>query len=150
MWEDILKAIPAVYLSSMLKFILGPLAGYGLGINIIVTIIGTIAGMMTTVTVITYSGQIFRQKIERIFAKRSAGEGRIARLIKKYGLAGVAFFTPLFLTPIGGALLALGFQATATKERILFYMLISATVWSIVFTGAIYFFGRSVLPDIIK
>jgi len=149
MWDDILKAIPTVYLPSMLKFILGPLAGYGLGLNMFVTMIASLAGMMTVVVVITYSGQIFRDRIERFFNKRLR-EGKIARFVEKYGLAGVAFFTPLFLTPIGGAILALGFLAKHTKQQILFYMLVSGAAWSAIFTLAIYFFGHNVLPDIIK
>jgi hypothetical protein len=149
MLEDILKSIPAVYLPSMLKFILGPLAGYGLGLNIVITMIATLAGMMTTVVVVTYSGQIFRARIERFFSARNK-EGKFMKLMMKYGLAGVAFFTPLFLTPVVGSLLALGFQGKHTKKEILVYMMISGAAWSFVFTAAIYFFGNKVLPDIIK
>lgn len=149
MWEDILKAIPAVYLPSMLKLILGPLAGYGLGLNMFITMIATVAGTMTVVTVITYSGQIFRARIEKFFDK-TLKEGKIVRFMEKYGLFGVAFFTPLFLMPIPGALLALGLQGNHSKEQILLYMGISASLWSAIYTMAIYFFGHTVLPDIIK
>lgn len=149
MWEEILKAIPAVYLPAMLKLILGPLAGYGLGLNMFITMIATVAGMMTVVTVITYSGQMFRSRIERFFDK-NLKEGKVAKFISKYGLFGVAFFTPLFLMPIPGALLALGFQGKHSKEAILLYMGISGSAWSIIFTTVIYFFGHNVLPDIIK
>lgn len=149
MWEDILKAIPAVYLPAMLKLILGPLAGYGLGLNMFITMIATLAGMMTVVTIITYSGQVFRARIERFFEKTLRG-GKVTRFIAKYGLFGVAFFTPLFLMPIPGALLALGFQGKHSKEEILLYMGISSAAWSAIFTMAIYFFGHNVLPDIIK
>lgn len=149
MWDEILKAIPAVYLPSMLKLIFGPLAGYGLGLNMFITMIATVAGMMTVVTVVTYSGQMFRARIERFFDKRFR-EGKFAVFISKYGLLGVAFFTPLFLMPIPGALLALGFQGKHTKQQILLYMGISGTAWSVIFTLVIYFLGHSVLPDIIK
>jgi hypothetical protein len=149
MWEEILKAIPAVYLPSMLKLILGPLAGYGLGLNMVITMIATVAGMMTVVTVITYSGQVFRTRIERFFSSRLR-EGKFARFMMKYGLFGVAFFTPLFLMPIPGALLALGFQGRHSKQEILLYMAISGSAWSAIFTLVIYFLGHNVLPDIIK
>jgi hypothetical protein len=149
MWEDILKAIPAVYLPAMLKLILGPLAGYGLGLNMFITMIATVAGTMTVVTVVTNSGQMFRDRIERLFSKRPK-EGKLARFMSKYGLFGVAFFTPLFLMPIPGALLALGLQGKHSKEEILLYMGISASAWSAIFTTVIYFFGHNVLPDIIK
>jgi hypothetical protein len=149
MWDEILKAIPAVYLPSMLKLILGPLAGYGLGINMFVTMVASLAGMMTVVTVITYSGQMFRARIEQFFAKRLR-HGKIYRFVEKYGLFGVVFLTPLILMPIPGALLALGFQAKHTKQQILMYMLISGAVWSVIFTLVIYFLGHKVLPDFIK
>jgi hypothetical protein len=149
MWDEILKAIPAVYLPSMLKLILGPLAGYGLGLNIFITMIGSLAGMMTVVTVITYSGQIFRARIERLFSRRLR-DGKVAQFVAKYGLIGVCFFTPLILMPIPGALLALGFQAKHTKQEILLYMLIFGAVWSVIFTLVVYFLGHNVLPDIIK
>jgi hypothetical protein len=149
MWEDILKAIPGVYLPAMLKLILGPLAGYGLGLNMFITMIATVAGMMTVVTVVTYSGQVFRARIERFFDK-TLKEGKIARFVAKYGLFGVAFLTPLFLMPIPGAILALGFQGKHRKEEILLYMGISGAAWSAIFTMVIYFFGHNVLPDIIK
>jgi hypothetical protein len=149
MWDEILKAIPAVYLPSMLKLILGPLAGYGLGLDIFITMIGSLAGMMTVVTVITYSGQIFRARIERLFSRRLR-DGKVAQFVAKYGLIGVCFFTPLILMPIPGALLALGFQAKHTKQEILLYMLIFGAVWSVIFTLVVYFLGHNVLPDIIK
>ena len=149
MWEDILKAIPAVFLPSMLKLILGPLAGYGLKLNIFVTMIASLAGMMTIVTIITYSGQMLRNKIERFFSKHLK-HGKLYKFIEKWGLWGVVILTPLILMPIPGALLALGFQQKHTKQQILLYMLISGAAWSAIFTLVIYFLGHKVLPDFIK
>jgi membrane protein DedA with SNARE-associated domain len=147
MWEEILKAITAVLLPSMIKFVFGPLAGYSLGLNVLTTIVATVAGMMAVVVIVIYSGQLFREKIERFFAKRR-GTGKVSRMIQKYGLAGVAFLTPLILTPIGGSLLALGFLASNTRRKILLYMLISGTFWGTIFTVAIYFFGDIVLAKV--
>ncbi len=149
MWDEILKAIPGVYLPSMLKLILGPLAGYGLGLNMFITMIASLAGMMTIVTVITYSGQLFRARIEKFFSS-NLRHGKIYRFVEKYGLFGVVFLTPLILMPIPGALLALGFQQKHTKQQILLYMLISGAAWSVIFTLVIYFLGHKVLPDFIK
>jgi len=149
MWDDILKAIPAVFLPSMLKLIFGPLAGYGLKLNIFVTMIASLAGMMTIVTIITYSGQMFRAKIEKFFSSHLR-HGKLYKFIEKWGLWGVVALTPLILMPIPGALLALGFQQKHTKQQILLYMLISGAVWSVIFTLVIYFLGHKVLPDFIK
>src|SRR2546422_29250 len=108
MVEEILKAIP-VFLSSALKFILGPLEGYGLRLHFITTVIATIGGMMVSVVAFTYFGDWLRHGLlKRFFEKKNANKnpekekGRFSGFIKKYGLGGVAFLTPVFLTPIGG------------------------------------------------
>jgi hypothetical protein len=151
MWEIVLKIFSA-YVGSMLKFILGPSLGYAAGLNIIVTIITTIAGMMTVVLLFTFSSTWLKEKvIDRFFKKKnkfSTGNKRFVTVWKKYGLAGVAALTPLILTPIGGTLLAL--SSGSPKKKIIYYMLISATVWSIVFSAIFYFVGNEVLPDWIK
>jgi membrane protein DedA with SNARE-associated domain len=149
MWEEILKAIP-VYFSSMLKFIFGPLGGYAAGLNLVTTILCTVFGMMTVVFVFTYSGTWFTEKVLNKFRRnrKPHKEKKWAHIWKKYGLTGVALLTPIILTPIGGTLLALG--SGSPKEKIIFYMFISASVWSVIFSGAIYFFGNQILPDFIK
>lgn len=150
MWEEILKAIP-VYFSCMLKFILGPIGGYASGLNLVTTILTTVFGMMTVVFLFTYSGNWFREKVLNRFIRKkksAAGNQRFAKIWKKYGLPGVALLTPIILTPIGGTLLAV--SSGSPKEKIIFYMFISAAVWSVVFSMAIYFFGNEILPDFIK
>jgi len=61
MWEEILKAIP-VYFSSMLKFILGPIGGYAAGLNMITTILATVAGMMTIVFCFSFFWNLVHDK----------------------------------------------------------------------------------------
>jgi hypothetical protein len=151
MWETVLK-IFSVYLSSMLKFILGPIGGFAAGLHLIVTIFITIAGMMTVVLVFTYSSTWFKEKvIDRFFKRKnkfSASNKKFVAIWKKYGLAGVAALTPVILTPIGGTLLAL--SSGSPKKKIIYYMLISASVWSIVFSTIVYFLGQQMLPDWLK
>ena len=150
MKEELLKAIP-VFLSSALKFIFGPLEGYGLKLHFITTILATVGGMMTSVFIFTYFGDWLRHRFFLNFFRKKESKvstGRTAVLIRKYGLGGVAFLTPLFLTPIGGTILAVSLGKP--KETILLYMLISAIAWAIVFTSIIYFVGYKVLPDFIK
>jgi membrane protein DedA with SNARE-associated domain len=151
MWQEILKAIP-VYFSCMFKFILGPLGGYASGLNLITTILTTVLGMMTVVFLFTYFGEWIRKKVFDRFMKRKkkteAQEKKFAALWKKYGLTGIALLTPIVLTPIGGTLLAV--SSGSPKEKIIFYMFISAAVWSVVFSITIYFFGNEVLPDFLK
>lgn len=151
MWEEILKAIP-VYFSSMLKFIFGPLGGFAAGLELVTTILVTVAGMMTVVFSFTYAGTWIREKIiHRFFGKRkrfTQNNRKFVRIWKKYGLFGVAALTPVLLTPIGGTLLAL--SSGSPKEKIIIFMFISASVWSVVFSVAVYLLGNEFLPDFVK
>ena len=146
MWETILK-IATVYFSCMLKFIFGPLGGYAAGFTLITTILVTVAGMMTVVLVFTFFGNWIREKIIRKFFKKrnkfSPGNRRFVTVWKKYGLIGLAALTPVIFTPIGGTLLAI--SSGSPKDKIIFYMFISASTWSIVLSVALYFFGNQVL-----
>jgi membrane protein DedA with SNARE-associated domain len=131
----------------MLKFVFGPLGGYAAGFSLITTILVTVAGMMTVVLLFTFFGNWIREKlIYRIIKKRSKfsqSNRKFVRIWKKYGLIGVAALTPLLLTPIGGTLLAV--SSGSPKEKIIFYMFISAAIWAIIFSSALYFFGNQVL-----
>lgn len=154
MWETIFK-LATVYFSSMLKFIFGPLGGYAAGFSLVTTILVTVAGMMTVVLVFTFFGNWIREKIITRFSKKrnkfSQRSRRFVTIWKKYGLIGVAALTPVVLTPIGGTLLAV--SSGSPKEKIIFYMFISAAVWSVLLSVALYFFGNEVLqylPDFTK
>lgn len=144
MWEEILKAFSLVYLPSTLKFIFGPIGGKAAGLHLITTMVATMASMMTVVTLFTYFGEYLRQRLTRIFGKKGPEEKKEVRadkkyvqLFKRYGLAGIAFLTPVILTPIGGTLLAVSF--TPNREKILLFMFISASTWSFILTMAVYF-----------
>ncbi|HNV30102.1 MAG TPA: small multi-drug export protein [Cyclobacteriaceae bacterium] len=140
MWAEILKAL-SVYVSSMIKFIFGPIGGKAAGLHLITTMVVTAAGMMTVVIAFTYFGEYIRKIISRWTSKKKGPNDETPKkrseFFRKYGLAGVAFFTPIILTPIGGTLLAVGISPN--REKIIFYMLISACVWSVILTFAVYF-----------
>ena len=147
MWQEILKAIP-VYFSCMLKFIFGPVGGYGVGLHPITTILTTVAGMMTVVFLFTFFGNWIRTNVFSRFKKRKINLKRAAlleKIWKRYGLIGVALLTPIVLTPIGGTLLAV--SSGSPKDKIVFYMFVSASFWSVVISMTIYIFGNEVLPD---
>lgn len=151
MWEVILKIL-SVYFSSMLKFIFGPLGGYAAGLNVVTTILCTVFGMMTIVLLFTYSGNWIRTKVLSKLTRKqtefSHSHGKFSTIWKKYGLPGVALLTPVILTPIGGTLIAV--SSGSPKEKIIFYMFISASVWAVIFSFSIYFFGDKILPDFVK
>ncbi|GIV37295.1 MAG: hypothetical protein KatS3mg032_1674 [Cyclobacteriaceae bacterium] len=151
MWEEILKALPVAF-SASLKFILGPLGGYAVGLHPVTTILATVVGMMGSVVAFAFFGNWLRQKIISRFLGRqkkfTPGNRRFVMIWKKYGLAGVAFLTPLLLTPIGGTVLAVAFGSP--KDRILIFMFISGAVWATIFTVMIYTFGNTILPDFMQ
>lgn len=151
MTEEILKAIP-VFLFSMLKFILGPTLGFAARLHFITSVLVTVAGMMSMVVAFTYFGDWLRKKVLSRFFKNkkrfTANNRKFVTIWKKYGLTGIAFLTPLVLTPIGGTLLAV--SSGSPREKIIFYMLISAVAWALIFTGIIYFIGREALPEFVK
>jgi membrane protein DedA with SNARE-associated domain len=152
MWEEILKAFSMVYLPSMLKFIFGPLGGYAGKLNMVTTIIATVAGTMTIVLLFSFAGDWIREKvINRFFPKRKRFSERNRKFVtiwKKYGVAGVAFLTPLILTPIGGTLVAISFGSP--RDKLILYMFISASGWATIFSLAIYLLGANVFPDYLK
>jgi len=152
MWEEILKAITIVYLPSMLKFILGPLGGFAAKLHVVTTIIATVAGTMTIVLAFSYAGDWIRANIlNRFFPNRKRFSDRSRKFVmlwKKYGVAGVAFLTPILLTPIGGTLVAISFGSP--REKLIPYMLISASAWACIFSLLIYLFGNSIFPDYMK
>ncbi len=150
MTEEILKAIP-VFLSSMLKFILGPLEGYKFHLHFITTVLATVSGMMFSVAAFTFFGEWLRQVLlKRFFHKKNEGlvpnkkSNRLSWIIAKYGLGGIAFLTPVFLTPIAGTILAV--SLSPSKKKILAYMFLSAVFWALVFTSITYIVG----PEILK
>lgn len=150
MAEELVKAA-SVFLLSMVKFILGPMTGFALGLHFITTTLATIGGMMMSVVMFTYFGEWLRTLVLKQFyrnARKFTPRTRQFATWRKYGLTGIAILTPLVLTPIGGTLLAV--SAIKSKGRILFAMLVSATSWSLIFTGVIYFLGSDYFPAFMK
>jgi hypothetical protein len=148
MWEEILSVI-GVYFAAMLKFIAGPLGGYAAGLTLLTTILTTVASMMTVVVAFSFFGDFLRGKLfNRFFVKRkkfSESNRRRITLWRKYGMPGVAALTPILLTPIGGTLLAISFGTP--REKMIVYMFVSASVWSVILSGGIYLFGTEILSQ---
>lgn len=130
----------SVVLASTIKFIGGPLSGVALGLSWLETAVCTIIGMMLSVVAITYAGvalQALQRRFRKKPPKRFSSRTRLAvRVFRRAGLAGIAFLTPLILTPIGGAALAVSFRIS--RFQILLYMLVSAVFWAVVQTLALY------------
>lgn len=153
MWQVLAKAL-TVLLSSAIKFILGPAEGFTFHLHPVITWAATVSGMMLSVVVFTYFGGWIRRRLLTRFRKKQkapSSNRRFSGVIKKYGLGGVAFLTPILLTPIGGTILAVSLGKP--KEKILLFMLISAMSWGAGLTAAIYAFGKAIIkwfPDLFQ
>ena|SRR6478736_1212818 len=139
MFAEVLEYL-AVYASSMFKFIFGPLLGKGFGFTFWETAVLTILGMMTSVYLFS---SLFGKRIHtwilktfyknrRLFTKRNR---RTVKIWRSFGLAGVAFLTPILFTPIGGTLVATSFGEH--RRRIFKYMLLSAIFWGFLISFAV-------------
>jgi hypothetical protein len=128
----------AIFTSSMLKFIAGPLIGLATGTHFMVTALLSAGGMMATVAIILIIGQPLRKRIleklgpKRKFSKRSR---RFVRLWGTYGLPGVAMLTPLLFSPPGGALLVAGLGGK--PHKIFFWMSLSAITWGFAYAALV-------------
>ena len=145
MWERIINYL-AVWLGSMFKFIFGPLTGAARDLSFIETVVFTVLGMMTTVFLISLMSDEFRHKLvwrfkrdKRLFTRRNR---QIVRLWGRFGLQGVAFLTPVFFMPIGGALIAMSFGGS--RIRIYKYMFVSSLFWGIITSFAVRQLGNLV------
>ncbi len=139
----------AVMAASSIKFVAGPLTGFGLGLSILETIVCTWVGMMFTVTVMLTIGRFLVQQIARIRVQKPklfSGRVRYAVSIwQRFGIKGIAVMTPLLFTPIGGSLLALSFKVPT--PRVLFFMALSGIFWSVIFT--VMFYQLTFIRDLI-
>ncbi len=139
----------AVMAASSIKFVAGPLTGFGLGLSMLETIVCTWVGMMFTVTVMLTIGRFLVQQIARIRVQKPklfSGRVRYAVSIwQRFGIKGIAVMTPLLFTPIGGSLLALSFKVAT--PRVLFFMALSGIFWSVIFT--VMFYQLTFIRDLI-
>ncbi len=132
-----------VIFATAIKFFNGPIAGLLLSLTWWETAVCCIIGMMTTVIIVSILGEQvqrliakYRTKKAVLFSKRS----RFAvKIWLKLGIWGIAFFTPLIFTPIGGTLMALSFKVPIPK--IIFSMLIFAVFWGVVLNFGIFNLG---------
>lgn len=140
MLEEVLKYL-SVFLLSMVKFFGGPLAGVSMGLSFFETLVFTVLGMMTSVILFSSIGSAVsrwyilkrRNKQKPIFTKKSR---RIVRIWQKFGISGIAFLTPILLSPIIGTTVAI--VLGAKRQHIWVHMLWSAVVWGLALTFFLY------------
>jgi|SRR5690554_838546 len=124
-----------IYIMALFKFISGPVLGYWAGYSLLEIMLVTVSGMMSSVFIFTFLGQWLKSQWDKrikskrvVFSKRNR---RIVKIWQKSGAAGVAFLTPLLLSPIGGTLVMTAFGVD--RRTIISYMLMSSIWWSFAF-----------------
>lgn len=152
MATDIIKYL-SVFLLSMVKFFGGPLAGVSMGLSFGITFALTVTGMMTSVFIFSGIGGMFstwyiqqrRLKQKPIFNKKSR---RLVQVWQRFGMSGIAFLTPVLLSPIIGTIVAtvLG----ARQRHIMLHMLWSAVFWGLTFTFLITQASHLKIPFLTK
>ncbi len=151
MTDELLKAL-AIFVPTIFKFVIGPLAGYRAGLNFLTTVIMTVTASMTGVIAFAYFGNWIRTNLLKYWLRRqkkfTPRKRRMVMVWKKFGLAGLALLGPLLLTPIGSTIAAVSFGAP--KERILVYMFASSVFFAFLFSILLYTFGETVLPDFLR
>ncbi len=116
----------------MLKFVFGPITGLVSGLNMWESIFLTIAGMMSSVFIFSFVGEKLRGiLLKRGYKKRKGAWAlKIEKYLEVHGLKGIAFLTPVILSPIVGTLMAT--SVSSDRRKLFFHMLISATFWSLI------------------
>ncbi|WP_439481984.1 hypothetical protein [Cyclobacterium plantarum] len=132
--SDYLITFLGIYFLCLFKFIAGPLLGIAAGYGLWEIVVVTVSGMMTSVLFFTFLGEWFKKnwsgftkKEKKKFTRRTRG---IIKVWQKFGVFGIAFLTPVILTPIGGTVVLTSFGIK--KRKIILSMLISALFWSII------------------
>lgn len=136
--SDIIEYIATflgIYLMTLFKFIAGPVLGSLAGYSLVEIILVTVSGMMSSVLIFTFMGEWMKRQWDQRFRKKrlmfSKNNRRIVKVWQGSGAAGVAFLTPLLLTPIGGTLVMTSFGVN--RKIIISYMFASSLWWSFFF-----------------
>lgn len=133
---ELLKYL-TVYALAGFKFIFGPTIGLSYGYSVLVTACLTLAGMMSTVYLFCFFGpqirqftiRLFGSKRKRVFTKRNR---RFVKIWSRYGVKGIAFLTPILLSPPIGTILANAFGGH--RKEIIKWMWIFGAFFSFLIT----------------
>lgn len=135
--------ILTIYVLCMFKIIFGPTMGYAAGLSPLLTVIITVAGMMTTILIFTFFGEKLRERILRRYLKPkkvfTPKNRRFVKIWRKYGELGISFLTPILLSPPGGAIIAMALGGS--RKKTIGYMFLWSVVWSTIITYTFYYAG---------
>jgi len=148
--EEVLTIL-TIYILCMFKIIFGPTMGYAAGFSPLLTVIITVAGMMTTILLFTFLGERIRENIlrkyfkpKKVFTRRNR---QFVKIWRRYGELGVSFLTPILLSPPGGAIIAMALGGS--RKKTIGYMLLWSIVWTTIITYTFYYSGDA-LRDFLR
>ena len=128
----------SVFLMAMVKFALAPPLAYGVQIGFLGAFLLTLSGFMTTVVIMSFFGEKIRiwyqnrpsqkNKVKKVFSKQKRF---LVRVWRRTGMWGIAFLTPILLSPLGGSGIAVALGVP--KKRIIFTMFVSGIFWGLTF-----------------
>jgi hypothetical protein len=121
--------------------------GLALGLPAPIVWILTVAGSMTSVNLVAFTGDALRSWLVRRRGKDWPDQnGRMYKLWVRYGVPGWGLVSPLFMTPPMGTAVAL--MLGAPKRRLLVWMFFGVMLWTtiLVVAGLI---GLSLIHDAI-
>lgn len=136
----------SVFLTATVKFALAPPLAYGVQTGFLAAFLLTLSGFMTTVLIMSFFGEKLRiwyqnrqkrkypNKVKKVFSKQKRF---LVRVWTRTGIWGVAFLTPILLSPLAGNGIAVALGVP--KEKIIFTMLISGIFWSLAFCAFLEF-----------
>jgi hypothetical protein len=135
--------VTTVLFWASLKYMFGLAFATGFDLGFIPSVLLTVAGGMAGVLFFGFLGKQIIVLWNKYIRKKKPVRvrfGKFPRLMvnfkQKFGLAGIAFLTPILLQVPIGTLIAVRMKHSIPKISL--YMLISFTLYSVVFCGAYY------------
>jgi hypothetical protein len=141
---EIILKILTVMLWSAVKYIVGISFAIGFGFSPLEILLLTIGGGMLGVLVYLYLWALILSIFYRFFPKKPKPvkfkflTRKLVLFIRKYEVWGIAFLTPILLTPPLGTILAASIEPN--KWRIKMIMFISFSFWTILILALKYLF----------
>jgi len=141
-WYEVIS----VFLTSAVKFFAGPILAKSFGFtylqSVVVTTVGGIVGVFVFfhlgARIVHFFPNFFKpvNKKRKIFTKKNKF---FVKLIRNYGLFGIAIFSPIFISiPVGSFLAARFFESH--KVMALAILSMSVLLWSVSITTFLFLF----------
>ena len=145
MFGDVLPIMVVLFWAST-KFMVGYGFVFYYNFSFINSILLTVSGGMLGVLIFSFIYSFFSIWKQRVFPSKTPKKFTINRkkrmLVKiknSYGLAGIAFLTPVFLTVPVGTMVANAFYKN--KSKVFSYMFFAFTFWSVLFASTYHYLG---------